>query len=94
MKNPVQISVEISMYPLKDDFIPSIDKFLRNLHATEGLKVQTNQMSTQVFGPASTVFSTLEKLIEDSYQQEEQCSFVMKVLSGDVSRKEIPNYHP
>lgn len=86
------ISIEISMYPLTGEFIPPIDTFLEKLHRNEGLKVQTNNMSTQVFGESAKVFSTLEKLISETYESLEQCPFVIKVLKGDVSEKEVPAY--
>lgn len=80
------------MYPLVKDFLPPIDDFLERLHQIDGLKVQTNTMSTQVFGPSDLVFKTLNRLIDEAYQNGSQYSFVMKVLNGDVSSKSIPNY--
>ena len=43
-------SVEISMYPLKEDFKPSIIAFMKKLRKYPFIKVNTNGMSTQVFG--------------------------------------------
>ena len=88
----MNISIEISMYPLQDDFLPVIDRFLEQLHQVKNLKVQTNNMSTQVFGPAEKVFSHLQKLILDTYMHTDQCPFVIKVLKSDVSENKIPNY--
>lgn len=80
------------MYPLVADYIPPIDKFLTKLHQVEGLKVRTNQMSTQVFGPSQLLFSTLQRLVEDAYAGGNQYSFVMKVLNGDVSENHVPGF--
>ena len=46
----MRISVEISMYPLKDEYIPGIQAFIDRLNKYPELKVITNTMSTQVFG--------------------------------------------
>lgn len=86
------ISVEISMYPLRDEYLPAIDKFLEGLHNTTGLKVQTNVMSTQVFGPIDLVFDTLKALIADTFGQVDQCPFVLKVLKKDLSEMSLKDY--
>lgn len=80
------------MYPLQDDYIPHIDAFLEIIHKVEGLKVQTNVMSTQLFGESNLVFETLNKAISKVYQSDIQCPFAIKVLSGDISEMEIKDY--
>ncbi len=80
------------MYPLTPDYFPAIDLFLENLHNTPGLKVQTNVMSTQLFGASTLVFQTLEREIEKVYSKLDQCPFVIKVLKEDVSGMEIKDY--
>lgn len=86
------ISLEISMYPLRDEYIPSIDQFLEMIHRTPGLRVQTNVMSTQVFGPLPLAFDTLKNAIAEIYGEGGQFPFVIKVLNGDVSGMEIKDY--
>lgn len=86
------ISIEISMYPLSGDYIAPIDRFLEKLHTIKDLKVHTNHMSTQVFGEASLIFGSLQKLITEVYGELDQCPFVIKVLKGDVSTREVPSY--
>ncbi len=85
----MNISLEISMYPLQEDFIPAIDGFLRHLHKAGGISVKTNAMSTQVFGPVNEVFKAAQTGIEKIYQQVDQCPFVIKVLNGDVSGTDL-----
>ena len=46
----MNIGVEISLYPLRDEFIPPIRSFIDRLNADGRFKVLTNDMSTQVFG--------------------------------------------
>lgn len=80
------------MYPLQENFIAPIDTFLHTLHNTSGLTVKTNNMSTQVFGEAELVFTTVHSAIIEAYENLEQCPFVLKVLKGDVSSKKIKDY--
>ncbi len=92
MSEKFSTSLEISMYPLRDEFIPSIDAFLEKIHKVEGLKVQTNVMSTQVFGPFDLAFNSVQQAIKEIYQSGGQFPFVIKVLNGDVSENSIKNY--
>lgn len=80
------------MYPLNNEYLPSIDGFLEKLHREKDLKVVTNVMSTQIFGESSVVFQTLQKLISEVYSEGEQCPFVVKFLNGDVSDMKIKDY--
>ncbi len=80
------------MYPLRDEHIPSIDLFLNKIHKAGGLKVQTNVMSTQVFGPFDPAFDSVQQAIKEIYTEGGQFPFVIKVLSGDVSDNSIKDY--
>jgi len=51
----MDIAVELSLYPLNADYIPPIKDFIDRLNADGNLKVVTNSLSTQVFGPYEAV---------------------------------------
>lgn len=87
----MNISVEISKYPLSEDYLNRVDDFLYRLHKHPEIKVETNNISTQVFGNSSDVFRILEKEISQSFASG-QCPFVLKVLKGNLSEKPIKNY--
>jgi uncharacterized protein YqgV (UPF0045/DUF77 family) len=80
----MDIGVEISLYPLQADFVPVIRGFLARLHAQAGLRIETNSMSTQVFGAYDEVMSTLQRELRTSFAELEgraqKAVFVMKVL--------------
>ncbi len=80
------------MYPLRDEYIPSIDLFLNKIYKVGGLKVQTNVMSTQVFGPFDLAFDSVQQAIKEIYTEGGQFPFVIKVLNGDVSDNSIKDY--
>jgi uncharacterized protein YqgV (UPF0045/DUF77 family) len=80
----MQLSVEISKYPLADDYIPAIKDFIERLQATEGLSVVGNTMSTQVFGDYDLVMDTLKEEMRRSYQQFGKAIFVCKFIGANL----------
>ncbi len=80
----MKVTVEISMYPLVDDYLSGIVEFIEALNSHPELEVHTNPTSTQVFGEYETVMSLLAREMQSAHQSRGQASFVMKVLSGDV----------
>ena len=80
----MDIGVEISLYPLRADFVPAIREFLERLGRHPGLRVVTNSMSTQVFGPYDEVLETLRRELRTTFEilatRSDQAVFVMKVL--------------
>ena len=81
----MKLSVEISKYPLHQDYIPFIKDFIERLNTYEGLKVITNTMSTQIFGDYDLVMQVLNTEIKRSYEQFGKAIFVCKFISGDLS---------
>ncbi|MBQ4837382.1 MULTISPECIES: YkoF family thiamine/hydroxymethylpyrimidine-binding protein [Pseudoalteromonas] len=81
----MQLSVEISKYPLHSDYIPFIKSFIERLNEHEGLTVITNTMSTQVFGEFDLVMSVIQSQMKTSFEQYGKCVFVCKFISGDLS---------
>jgi uncharacterized protein YqgV (UPF0045/DUF77 family) len=78
----MELSVEISKYPLADDYKPAIKDFIDRLIATDGLVVECNTMSTQVFGDYDLVMATLSTEMKRSYQQFGKAIFVYKMIPG------------
>jgi YKOF-related Family len=76
----MNIGVEISLYPLRDEFIPPILGFIDRLNADGRFKVVTNDMSTQVFGRYDDVMDALTREIRPTFERDGKAIFVMKVL--------------
>jgi uncharacterized protein YqgV (UPF0045/DUF77 family) len=80
----MHIGIEISLYPLKADFTPCIREFLARLNADPRLKVVTNSMSTQVYGPYEELMEALRRELRTTFEQlgsgSDKGVFVMKVL--------------
>ena len=60
-------SVDISYYPLKEEFIPPIKDFISRLNNYKAIRVKTNGMSTQVFGEYRQIMEILTSEIEKSF---------------------------
>jgi len=78
----MHVAVEISLYPLAEDFIPLIQDFIDRLRSHAGLRVQTNSMSTQVSGDYAKVMAALQTEIAATFAGDCRSVFVMKVLGG------------
>ena len=80
----MDIGVEISLYPLKSDFVPEIRAFLARLHQDPHLKIVTNSLSTQVFGAYEAVMEALRRELRPTFEnlakETHKGVFVMKVL--------------
>jgi len=78
----MRIAVEMSLYPLADEFIPPILDFIERLKTHAGLAVVTNSMSTQVSGELDDVFDALRAEIAVTFANPRRSVIVMKVLGG------------
>lgn len=78
----MKITLEISMYPLKDEYIPAIDHFIAALNAAGGLKVETSVTSTVVLGEYEPVMKLLSDAIAESYERYGTSVFVTKIIPG------------
>ena len=79
----MKISVDISYYPLKEEFKPQIISFIEGLNTYKNLTSHTNGMSTQVFGEYKYVMNALTVEIEKAFE-EPHSVFVMKLVNADL----------
>jgi uncharacterized protein YqgV (UPF0045/DUF77 family) len=81
----MKISLELSLYPLDDNFLVIIKDIVEKLNAAKKLDIYTNTMSTQVFGEYDEVMSLLNDIIKYSFQTYGKQVFVAKFLNSDVN---------
>ena len=81
---PMEIGIEISLYPLAEHFAPEIHDFIARLTATRELKVVSTSLSTQVFGEYERVFEVLRRELRATFASRQsrsgKAAFVLKVL--------------
>lgn len=80
----MKLTVEISKYPLTDDYIEPIKGFIEELNKTANVKVLTNTLSTQMFGDYDDVMAALQRCIKWSFERYGKVVFVCKFLHGDL----------
>ncbi|MCG8306573.1 MAG: hypothetical protein MI975_04220 [Cytophagales bacterium] len=84
----MKISVEISYYPLKEDYIKPIGAFIERLHTYEALVVRISGISTHIFGEYKDVMGAITNEIETSFEVPHSV-FVLKIINADL--QEIPD---
>ena len=82
----MQVSIDVSLYPLNEKFISSIDDFISGLKKYDNIEVRTNSMSTQLFGDFDDLMSILKIEIEKTFKKEINSVLNLKIVNGD-SRK-------
>ncbi|MGY5846269.1 thiamine-binding protein [Salegentibacter sp. HM20] len=80
----MDISVELTLSPLQDDFEPAIKKFIKKLRAS-GLEVKENPLSTQVYGDYAEVMAVLNSEIKTAFEAIDRGLIYMKIVKTDRS---------
>ena len=78
----MKLTVEISLYPMRPDYVPPIRDFIALLNGHPGLRVTTYPTSTVLVGDFDQVMSVLAEAMKVSYRRFGMEVFVTKFLSG------------
>ena len=78
------ITLEISLYPLKDEFESYILEFIHALRQHEALTVRTTAMSTLVKGDIDVVFDILKVELKTIYTKLDTSSTVIKIVNRSL----------
>lgn len=81
----MRISVDISLYPLTEDYVEPILAFIAQLESNAKLVVKRNSLSTQIFGEYREVMAVLDKEMEAVFSQLPHSVFAMKFIGTDRS---------
>lgn len=79
----MRISVDISLYPLTEQYVEPILKFIDQLENNPKLIVKRNSLSTQVFGEYQDVMATMNSEIEAVFAAMPHSAFVLKLVGTD-----------
>jgi uncharacterized protein YqgV (UPF0045/DUF77 family) len=85
----MKLVAEISMYPLKEQYIEPIQEFIDRLNTYESIKVVTTATSTTVSGDYLATMQLLAEEMQLSHERVGQAIFVCKFLNGDKMSTEI-----
>ena len=79
----MKATVEISLYPLHQDYENRVLGFLARINEYEDLTIETNGVSTQIFGDYFKIMDMLTKEMHDVLDSQ-QAMFVMKLGKGEL----------
>ena len=82
----MKTSIDISLYPLNEDYIPAIDAFIEGVNSHPDVVAITNDLSTQLYGEYDDVMDLLKREIQRSWETHGKGVFAVKFLMGDVRR--------
>lgn len=80
----MQLSIEISKYPLTQNYIPEIQSFIDRLNTYPTIKIITNTMSTQIFGEYDDVMTALKNEMKTSFEKDVKQIMVVKFINSDL----------
>lgn len=80
----MKIAVDISLYPLSDDWLDPIKDVIDRLHVYDELEVATNPMSTQVRGEYGAVMRALTTEIEQTFRSVPKAVFAVRILNDPL----------
>ncbi len=87
----MRITVDVSMYPLDQDYKPQIKEFIRSLRRCSGLELITNQMSTQVRGDFDAVTAAINACMKLAMQGNSKTVFVTKFINAVLDIQSAPD---
>ena len=79
----MQLLVDISLYPLAEQYIAPIQDFIDRLNTYPNLSIRTYATNTLVKGDYQEVMQALTKEMAYTHNEVGQAIFVCKFLNGD-----------
>jgi|TARA_B110000881_G_C18158691_1_gene309628 uncharacterized protein YqgV (UPF0045/DUF77 family) len=80
----MKASVDISLYPLADEYIPAIKEFIERVQEYPEIAVLRNDLSTQLYGDFNQIMELLTVEIKLSWEKYGKGIFVIKFLRDDL----------
>lgn len=82
----MRISLEVSMYPLTNDYKRHVRSFIEALQSQSAeIEIRVNGMSTQLFGEFDIVMRSFNDALKSAMRKGAPLAFVSKTLGADVS---------
>ena len=79
----MEISVDISMYPLQKEFETPILAFISQLEKEQTVEVVRNELSTQIHGDYKVIMALLEKEMFSVFTDIPDSIFVLKFVGNN-----------
>ena len=79
----MEISVDITMYPLQQEFEAPILAFISQLEKEDSVEVVRNELSTQIHGDYKTIMVLLEQEMFSVFKEIPDSIFVLKFVGNN-----------
>jgi len=76
----MDVAVEISLYPLQQDYLPVIRSFIARLNAQQRLRVETSSLSTQIVGEYGLVMQLLSEGLREALGAAARSVVILKLV--------------
>jgi uncharacterized protein YqgV (UPF0045/DUF77 family) len=90
----MKIVADLSLYPLKDGPVPNIIEFIEEMQLQEGIRIVTNQLSSQLSGEFEAVTGAINRCMQKAMQASNTVVLVVKYLNIDVELDKAPSLTP
>lgn len=81
----MQLTAELSLYPLSEDYIRIVLAFIDRLEQCEELTIRRNAMSTQISGEATQVMQVIQAALTKSFEEFGEQVLTAKFIPGEFS---------
>lgn len=78
----MKITLDISLYPLNEEFIPIIKDFINTISKYPNITISKTNISTQISGEYDIIMELLNNEIKSIFEKQRSV-LVIKFLSGD-----------
>ena len=82
MEYLMQLTIELSMYPFKEDYKTHIKDFISELNKKSDLEITTSLTSTFIHGECNHLMDTMKEMIAWSYETHGRQVLVAKFIPG------------
>ena len=80
----MRVAVDVSLYPLDEDFVPPIRDVIRRLNSHAELEIETNRLSTQIRGDYDVVMRALQAEMKTTFERVPKAVFAIKILNNPL----------
>ncbi len=80
----MKVSVDISLYPLADDYMPVVKTFIERIQGHAGITVIRTDLTTQLYGDYDLIMDLLKTEMELSWVTFGPGAFTIKYLPQDL----------
>ncbi len=80
----MKITIEISLYPLQENYVPAVLGFIERLNRHQDVKIKTNNMSTQIVGDYEKLMPLIARELKPSLEIDKGTVAVLKILNKAV----------